>query len=474
MVSTSSIPLLFGVVATGLLAFSLTLMVFARFRLVDCIPLLAVSSVVFFLSRYNLEFAYFVGLRMFPGIMFLMLAWIIIIFVLRIARGIPPLPHRNTVLIFLSIFIAGALISGLVNSPNLTGFVAPLHVLFTALLPIALSFALVSVVNRNRKSYENLVTSFILFCGVLLPFLMLVGAIAPDSIGRFLGWRDIAERHSAGFSTARTPVGSGIASAMVVNIAYGFALCRFLNRKQWLNFIPIALCGFALMFSLQRSAMATFVLFNAVFFIHAARKHLFMIITTAILCVITLSIASRFIPEHYNFNRFFSLGSTSDSIRFSGITGAWVAGFKAPILGHGPGLLYHQYRTTFVVEKASEHNTITIEGYQSAQEPHNTYAFLAAEFGIIGLSSFLGCMIYLWRKTQSKNLNALSSHDLLYKKMYNAQWIAYFAGMYTHSTPLGNMKAAMFFWIFVAMGLHWVSCCAADRRMSSTFPSGIT
>ncbi len=466
MSSSLTIPLMF-VGAAGALAFlALALMLFARFRLIDCLPLIVICSVVFFLSRFNHQFAVFLGMRKFPGMMFLMLLWLPVLYTLRSMRGIPSLPFANPILFMLTIFSGIGFLSGIMSSPNLIGIISPLHVICTTVLPLLLAFSMVATVGRDRKSHEHLVTSFILFCGVFLPGLMLIGALAPDSIGRYLGWGAAAERHGAGFSAARTPIGSGIASAMVANIAYGFALCRFLTKKQWLNFIPIALVGFALLFSLQRSALAMFLIFNALFFVHAARKHLFALTFAGILALGTFAAVSKFLPDHYRFDRFLSLGGDSADIRFSGIKGAWLASLHAPVFGHGPGLLYDEFRTTFALEKeqqSSVHDTITIYGYASPQEPHNTYAFVAAEFGFFGFISFVGLLIYLWRKTQAKSLKSLAPQDLLYRKMYNAQWVAYLAGMYTHSTPLANMKPAMFFWLFAAMGIHWYACCLVEH-----------
>ncbi len=457
--------LLWLFIASGmaLLVFIGVLTLLGGFRLGDCIPLVVIATITFFLSRFSRNLTIQLGPRAFTGLMLFFVAWAVLLGLLRLLQRTPRLQYSGTILLLTVVFVVLALVSGLVNSPDVTGIIATVQVLVIALGPLCVGLLVVEQVGRDRLGFERLVTSFILFCGVLLPVLMLTAAVAPEIFGRLLGWGMAGQRAGAGFARAQTPVGSTIASAMTVSLAYGFALCRFIDRKRVSTFFVLVLCGFAMLFSLSRSTLAVVFIFHLVFFLHTLRRHFLSISVLIMLAVVAGAITQRALPERYQFSRFFTTYDASIDIRFSGIRGAWLAGLKAPVLGHGPGLLYHDIRTSWVTEGGDARRvprTIHIEGYASPLEPHNVYAYLAAEHGSLGLMVFVAIIVIMWRRTRVKQWQELSPRDQLYGKMYNAQWIAFIIGMYTHSTPLVNMKAAMLFWVFAGTGMLWRECCA--------------
>jgi O-antigen ligase len=146
-------------------------------------------------------------------------------------------------------------------------------------------------------------------------------------------------------------------------------------------------------------------------------------------------------------------------MRFSGIRAAWVASAKAPVLGHGPGLLYEEFRTYFQVARAEQQRRRTvIEGYLSPMEPHNTYAFLAAEHGYPALLLFIGIMVICWRRTQIPRWRRLDIADQTYRTGFQALWLAWFAGMWVHSSLLVHLKVSLMFWLFAGIGLLWRAC----------------
>ncbi len=452
-------------IASGLALLALVgvLRLFGGFRLTDCIPLVVMATVTFFLGRFSQSLTFHLGSRAFTGLMVLFIVWVVLLGLLRLPQRTPRLKYSGTIVVLVVVFVLLALLSGLVNSPDVTGISASVQVLVIALCPLCVGLLVVEQVGRDRLAFERLVTSFMLFCGVVLPVMMLISAIDPEVFGRIFGWSVAGERARAGFARARTPVGSTIASAMTVSLAYGFALCRFVDRKQLSALFVLVLCGFAMLFSLSRSTLAIVFIFHLVFFLQTIRRHFVSISLVVMLAVAAVLITQRVLPERYQFGRFFSTHDTSIDIRFSGIRGAWLAGVKAPILGHGPGLLYRDIRTSWVTEGGDPRRVpsrVYIQGYASPLEPHNVYAYLAAEHGSLGFMAFVTIMIIMWRRTRVRHWQQLSSRDQLYGKMYNAQWIALFVGMYTHSTPLVNMKAAMLFWLFAGTGMLWRECCA--------------
>lgn len=447
-----------------------------KIRFTETLPLMMMIIIgIFLINSLNVRFVFFIGGRPFTGQMIFITLLLVFFAVFRVFfSGHQTLADR-WLFMFVSFFVAVTLISGLINGSNsvraITAVVAPLQTLIFTIVPMLLAFIIIDLLPRDRLAFQRVVSSFILLCGVLLPYLMLSMAAGGGFIGRFFGWQ--IEAQASGFAGASTVLGGRITSGMLVVLAYGFSLCRLLQTKKVRFLLPLVLCAMAILFSLSRSALAVMIIFHIVFLGRIIRKHIGRVILLTIVGCVFAVIINRFLPEQYNFDRFFLRGDESSAIRMSGGKGAWMAFLSAPVLGHGPGLLYDVARTSFLFAAPGKYDVpgyIIIEGYASPLEPHNTYAFLAAEYGFLGLVIFIGYMIRLWRMTRIGALRKyVGNEDELYSITFNAIWISFFFGMYTHSIQLMNIKACFIFWLFAFSGVHWFHCCVLPQFDDEAF-----
>jgi len=448
--------LAFLVLVGVLVVFGLTAM--GGFRPRDFLSMAVMISVAAFINRFNAPLTVTVSRRPFLGVWFLFLAWFCVLGIMAGAQAAKsPLGYRSAVGWVLA-FALAALASALVNGADAVAIVSALHVLSMSLLPLGVAFVLVALLPRDRNGYENLVTTFLLINGIILPGIMILNSVSRGTLQSIMGWQTIWMPSETGLTEASTFLGGRITSGSIAFLAYGLAMTRFVARKQWVALIPVSLCGFATFFSLSRTNLLLMVVFHLIFFWQNLSRHFRRIAAFIAIALLVFTYAAPRLGERYSFERLTQFKGRSVDARTVGIKAAFLASLKSPVLGQGPGLLYEKFRSDWMVGTPRVRPEMVVEGYKVPLEPHNTYAFLAAEHGLVGLATFTAIFVVLWRRTQLRNWQALSKTDQTYRTAYNALWISWLLGLWVHSMPLFEMKPSLMFWLFAASGVLWRSC----------------
>jgi len=291
---------------------------------------------------------------------------------------------------------------------------------------------------------------------VLIPSITIMFSIAPNALGSFLGWSAMAASRQTGFVRGWSPLGSSGSTGLVMVMAYALAMHEVIgNRKRW-HIIVLFLVGLAILFMLARAVLVMFLLFHLIYFASAIRRAPGRVLGLAVVCAAVGVPVIIKLQERYSFERFGLVGGASDEIRASSAIAAIEASAQNPLLGSGPGLLYEEIRTEWLmprVEGAGRKVTI-IENRSSAMEPHNVYLLVAAEHGWPAALLFVAIMFLIWRRVRRARLLP-DARSRSMAAAWSAGWISAAVMLLTASAPLVNPQTAVFFWFFAFIGLHW-------------------
>lgn len=442
----------------------LALVTMGGFRVVDLLPLAVISSVVLFIGRFDAMLAVTVGGRPFMGVILLFLVWLFVLAVLNAAQRGQPSLGLSRILHWTLAFAVAGLVSAMVNGGSKEALAAVIQVLCLSLLPLGVAMLLVNLLPRDRRALEHLITTFVLVNGVVVPVVMILNAVSRGYFQDIMGWKTQWAHAETRLTEASTFLGGRITSGNIAFLAYGLAMTHFVAKRRWTALVPMGLCAFSTFFSLSRTNLLLMVVFHVVFFWQSVSRHLARVLLLVTLAVGGFFYAAPKLTERYSFERLTTFKGPTVNVRTVSIKAAFLASLRAPVLGQGPGLLYKTFRVEWLYRAEKTRPEMIVEGYRVPLEPHNIYAFLAAEHGVVGLVTFTAIFLILWRRTQFRGWRALSKEDQTYRAGYNAVWIAWLLGMWVHSMQLFEIKPSLMFWVFAFSGLLWRHCALQGVR----------
>lgn len=428
------------------------------------LPLLALlTSFLFFLSRFNS----LVTVKVFDRPLTTIHLYVVGLFLLLLlARLQSPAPLSRQVagpLRWLGLFGGVSLVSGLVNG-GLTGAGWALQVLIIVLGPPLLAWVVIECLPRDAQAVDVLARLMILVLGLVTPAILLVSALRPDLFAAVLGWNSFVD-WGEGFLRGWSPLGSTIVTGCLVTVAFGLALHEAVARRSRLHLALCVLAAASILFTASRSVLIVFLVFNGVYWSMIRQWRLFFRYAAPPAVGMAAIVAVSLISGAIHFDRFLESQDYSTAIRYGSVRAAVAQGLESPVLGQGPGRLYHEIRTTWVRNETGRQlgRERLVGGAVSAVEPHNLYAYLFAEHGALATLAFVlafaGGLPGLWRARGGDDLERRSR-----RAVFAAAGISLLLMFLTASWPLVNPHFSFFFWVFVFAGLHWSAHAAADRR----------
>ena len=434
-----------------------------RLRFRD-LPIMAfLFSVSFFLSRFDVMARVDLLGRPLLGLHLYLAASGIFLLILRGLAGRRYLPATTRVIQLFWLVAILALLSGFING-GANGVGAALQVLVIVLAPALVAAMLIELVPLGREESRQIRKVFILFGGVITPSILVMTALLPGVFADTLGWRPIRDEVQAGFVRGWSPLGSTITTGAVVILAYAMSLHEAVSRNRRIYVFVCMLSGLSLMFTLARSVLVVFVIFHAYYWIVFARhrRRHGVLVWPAGLAVLAFVAATTL--GGYDFGRFLKTDDFSIEMRGTSARVALAESSRAPLLGRGPGLLYEDIRTVWLVDPDNEEKAkvVSIGGEMSAQEPHNLYLWLAAEHGWPSVILFLLIFFTLWRGARPPG-RAPDATTASLRTIYGAAWLGFALFFLSHSGPLVNPQFSLFFWFWAFSGVHWCASLCAER-----------
>ncbi len=441
----------FGAVGAAMAAFVLS----ERLRFRDLPLLVFLLSAAVFLSRFNLMCAVDLSAdRALPGFLVYMCVVAVALWLLReqLRRSM----SRAVLRVFQlsGIFALLALASGLFNG-GAVGLVSSLQVLLITLPPLWVAGLVVDLMPRDPESTRRLRAALLLVMGVLVPCFVIVSALKPELFGGVLGWSAVSNEVGAGFVRGWSPLGNTISSGILIVMAYALALHEAAVGRRRRFALMAAACGLAILFTLARSVVLTFVIFHVAYWIlYALRSRNRVVVVGPMILVGVLTIWA--LQSGYGFGRFVVTDDFSAHVRRTSAKVALRESFVSPLLGQGPGLTYPEPREGLAAgPEEAEKRRLQMSGDEmTATEPHNLYLWLMVEHGWVAAAVFLGMMVVIIGGTRRKPPHVAAEARSL-QATYLATWIALLCFLLSHSDPLTYPKFSLFFWLWAFSGLHW-------------------
>lgn len=456
----------------GAAAVAAGLVLFARYGARDLLVLAVLGFISLYLSRFDDYLQATIAGRPLIGFHFFLIAACLALGAARLVVREAPRLEYGWIVALLSTYAGLSIASGLANGGK-EGLAAAVQILIISLGPCVLAATLVDLVPRTEAASSRLRVSFLLLIGVMTPALQLASSVAPNLLGALLGWTTAASG-AAGFVRGGSPLGGSIATGAVEVLAYGLAMHEVVARRRK-RYIPVLiLVGVSVLFTLARSVLLMLILFHLFYFWSVIRRYPLRIAGLALAGFIVMTPLLVKLEERFSFERFLETGDASAELRGYSAKAALRASVRRPVLGGGPGLIYDEIRTDWLVDAsalAAKKNRVKIVGDSlSAFEPHNLYLLLAAEHGWPAALAFTGAFFVVWRRMRGLR-RGLHDDRASQAAAFAAVLAAMGAMFLTFSGPLVNPQGSVFLWFFVFSGLHFrasVFNATATRRVEET------
>lgn len=414
-------------------------------------------SMVFFLSRFNALATVWLGAYPLVTIHMYQTALLALLLLLL---GLERRPLRRRVafpLPYLFLFVLLSFVSGLVNG-GFDGVLAAIQAMVIAVVPALLAWALVEFVSATSASPADLRRLLVLPLGLVTPLFLVTSALLPAMFAQVLGWGLSDDPYgNDGFVRGWSPLGSTIDTGALVVIAYGFAMHEALVGRSRLHAAICALAAGSILFTASRSVMAMFVIFNLVYALSLGGRRFFRVAWLPALAILGL-LGWALASGQVSFHRFLVTGDASSARRAASAQAAFDLTRSEPLLGHGPGLVYSEVRTTWI---ANPHQIpLVLEkkigGLISAMEPHNLFLYGAAEHGVFGTMAYVVAMFgglrFVGKRRAGEGFGVRSERG-----MFLGLWLGLFFLLTTGSWPFLTPQVSVFFWLFVFCGLEFAA-----------------
>lgn len=340
---------------------------------------------------------------------------------------------------------------------------------FSAILSIAVWMSPLLVIPACRFSRKeiNQILFFFCFCAVLGGLMVTLQSLATQSIYGLLGWRYVVYETD---SERRGVLPLGVST--VIGAYFGMVLPLMFSgmagfEKKWQRIacglgIPILSLGCLFTSSRTTLLMLVVVLFLSFIFIRVRRARFLM---NSVLIIGTLALLVVFFSR-MNFERLGKVKDASTNWRERGLIVAWMIFRDAPVFGAGVESNFQRQGGDFrfVLKSAVLQESIMYKGEVGPMEPHNLYALLLSETGMVGL---LLVICFSIRLLWFFHCSARSVDDIRGKIFIRSGMIGLFA-VAIHSLGgsdlLAKPRMSTLFWLFLSVSVLYVKVSHAMQR----------
>ena len=450
-----------GVIGAAVVAGGLVL--FARYGARDLLVLAVLGFISLYLSRFNDFLQGSLAGRPLIGFHFFLLAACLALGAARLVMRETPRLEYGAIAVLLGLYATLSIASGLANGGKV-GLAAAAQILIISLGPCALAAFLVDLVPRTEAASARLRGSFLLLVGVMTPCLQVASSVVPNLFGSILGWATAASG-ATGFVRGGSPLGGSIATGTIEVLAYGLAMHEVVARRRKRYAVVLILIGVSVLFTLARSVLLMLILFHVFYFWSVIRRFPLRVAGLTLAGMLVMTPLFLKLEQRFSFERFLETGDASSELRGYSAIAALRASAAKPILGGGPGLIYDEIRTDWLVDAsaiATRLDRVKIVGESiSAFEPHDLYLLLAAEHGWPAALAFSGVFVLIWRR-MNRLRRTLDDDRSSQAAAFAAVLAALGAMFFTSSGPLVNPQASVFLWFFAFAGLHFRASVLAE------------
>ncbi len=329
---------------------------------------------------------------------------------------------------------------------------------FSAILSIAVWMSPLLVIPACRFSRKeiNQILFFFCFCAVLGGLMVTLQSLATQSIYGLLGWRYVVYETD---SERRGVLPLGVST--VIGAYFGMVLPLMFSgmagfEKKWQRIacglgIPILSLGCLFTSSRTTLLMLVVVLFLSFIFIRVRRARFLM---NSVLIIGTLVLLVVFISR-MNFERLGKVKDASTNWRERGLIVSWMIFRDAPVFGAGVESNFQRQGGDFrfVLKSSVLQESIMYNGEVGPTEPHNLYALILSETGLVGIIMaliFFGrTMWILLRRPRSEKFSA----NHLYFRGYLIGAFAVAFHSLGGSDLVTKPRISALFWLFLSVSI---------------------
>lgn len=309
----------------------------------------------------------------------------------------------------------------------------------------------------------------ILALGTATGLIMVVFAILPGRVIGLLGWTQAAFG-TLDLARGRTPLGhpNTVGAVLVVLLPISIVLA-FRSRDARLRFaymfsVPCLFAG--ILFTLSRSSVAVASVMTLItcgyLLLHRKRRIWASLGVAVAVLAVGIGLAG-FLFSRYDFGRLWSRGyheSTSVERRSASFRTAFAVWQDYPLLGMGPGAFYPRLTVDPYWAPDGADNISSIlyyRGHITAPHPHNAYAMLLAEWGVIGAGIYLimlaiiGAALYTARGTPGTDPEDAGVIGAL--RLALAALLLMAMG---DSLLQADIRPNIVFWVLIGLGMRYV------------------
>lgn len=381
-----------GIILTVILFALLRIFFGISFR--DFILLYAVMMPTVWMTRLNVH-RFIIEDSPFVLILIVQALMIIILFLFGSPNTVFLLRHRfrKVLLSFgclLLVFILSIFFNAQQNSEFARGFLA----LCYAVMPFFSAFIITRCYSIDDKRVSRAILIFFAG-GVLTSMFSILSAVSPGLFRSIV----TTARTEVRVGRAFAPIGGANMVAMYLLLSYCLASGLLLaGRRRTISIIMIGISFLGMLTTLARGAILVLIPVNLYLYARfrhgMGRRFLIFLLTGCILLIP----ATYYLGKRYSLERLTEFEITrSVAFRAKSLKAALNYGFKRLPIGGGWGLVYDLQRRKAILKGEEAQAEISLDGLPSAASPHNLYALVFAESGIIGLSLLLLFFWSLWK-----------------------------------------------------------------------------
>jgi len=342
----------------------------------------------------------------------------------------------------------------LFNSEGENDWVGGLLAICYVILPC---FAALVIVRCYPMKPQNVPRVMFIFMvgGVFIAILSILSAVAP---GLF---RTIVPtfRTEVAMGRAFTPIGGANATGAYILITYCLASGQFLAKhRRVLSLAVIIICFLGILTTLARAAVLVLGLVTIYLYGGLLRGLSRRLLLLVIVVVIFLIPAGYQLSKKYSLERLTEFSAQrSVAFRAMSLKAAFHYGLRHAALGGGWGLVYDLQRKKSILTMEQAQREISIDGMPSAAAPHNLFALVFAEAGIVALGLLIFFFWRLWKALKPPSINESPyAHEIV--RGFRASLLAVLAMalFQDHLFLTDKLSYATYLFIFTGMAINAV------------------
>ncbi len=411
------------------------------------------------------------------------LALFIVTFYYRVAGNVASPASRVFVrrfMLWFSGFVLVLVVGGVYNHLQSIGYLGRVpmgEVLASLSIVVPMLFVPLIVVAPYRRWHLVFTVQCIIALGGLAGLIMASFGFLPASLINALGWA-AANQGTAGLLRGRLPLGHPNAVAAVIILLLPTAIVLGLvpgGRHFRMFYLGCAIFMFAgVLFSLARSALivTTLILGLTVAYIYfgRGRKTITTYLLPAFFAIALVGVVT-YLFLSFDFSRFWSRGYYEEATleRRNNSLFTSIEVFKDyPVFGVTPDALYTRLELRPGWEPPMQDNISPIFYYHShmtAETPHNMYATVFAETGLLGAVCFfsmLGLIFRtLWQLRKRPHLSDEQRHALM---GFMLGLLGFLLMGVFESLLFVGLRPAFLFWAMAGLALRYAFEIADERK----------